>query len=238
MSSSRVTIALLGCALLVGICAIAIRYSEHSGGQLFGEVFSRADTREHVVALTFDDGPQEPDTRRLLEVLDREHVQATFFMVGRAIERYPELASDVVRRGHQVGNHSYSHAHMMLESAQFCRDEIARTDALLRLAGAKGPIRFRAPFGENLWSLSCVPDETHRLDALSIVNSRDYDRTDTERIISTVMDQIHPGAVVGLHDGGGPREQTTAAVEQLIPALRAKGYRFVTVDELLALDGR
>jgi peptidoglycan/xylan/chitin deacetylase (PgdA/CDA1 family) len=78
----------------------------------------------------------------------------------------------------------------------------------------------------------------HRLDVLSSVNSRDDDRTDTEGIVSTVMDQIQPGAVVGMHDGGGPHAQTIAAVEQLIPALRAKGYRFVTVDELLAFEGR
>lgn len=238
MPSSRVVIALLGCALVVGICAGAIRYSKRADSQLFGEVFSRASTQERVVALTFDDGPQEPDTRALLELLDREHVHATFFMVGRSIERYPELASDVVRRGHQVGNHSYSHAHMVFASAQFCRDEIGRTDVLLRQAGAKGPIRFRAPFGEKLWSLSRVLDEMHRLDVLSSVNSRDYDGTDSERIVSTVMDQIHPGAVVGLHDGGGPHAQTIAAVEQLIPALRAKGYRFVTVDELFTVDGR
>ena len=238
MPSSRVIIPLLGCALVVGICAGAIRYSKRPDTQLFGEVFSRAYTQERVVALTFDDGPREPDTRGLLEVLDREHVHGTFFMVGRAIERYPELASEVVRRGHQVGNHSYSHAHMVFVSAQFCRDEITRTDALLRQAGAKGPIRFRAPFGEKLWSLPWVLDEMHRLDVLSSVNSHDYDRTDTERIVSTVMNQIHPGAVVGMHDGGGPHEQTIAAVEQLIPALRAKGYRFVTVDELLTFDGR
>src|SRR4029077_13079541 len=108
--------------------------SQRTDTQLFGDVFDRARTQERVLALTFDDGPREPDTRALLDVLDRERVRATFFMVGRAIERHPELAKDVVRRGHQVGNHSYSHARMVLVSTAFCREEITRTDALLRQA--------------------------------------------------------------------------------------------------------
>jgi peptidoglycan/xylan/chitin deacetylase (PgdA/CDA1 family) len=191
-----------------------------------------------VTALTFDDGPREPDTRALLDVLDREQIRATFFMVGQAIERYPELAREVVRRGHQVGNHSYSHSRMLLVSPQFCRDEIARTDALLRQAGATGPLHFRAPFGEKLWSLPWVLAEMERLDVLSSVVTRDYARPGVDQIVADVMSQIEPGAVIALHDGGGPRDQTVAAVQRLIPLLRNEGYRFLTVDELRALDGR
>lgn len=238
MARPRFIVALVGCALVVGVCAGASRYSARTDTQLFGEVFDRAHTQERVAALTFDDGPREPDTRALLDVLDREHIRATFFMVGRAVERNPELAREVVRRGHQVGNHSYSHTRMLLVSTDFCRDEITRTDALLRQAGATGPIHFRAPFGIKLWSLPWVLDEMHRLDVLASVVTRDYERLGTDRIVADVMNQIHPGAVVQLHDGGGPRDQTVAAVEQLVPALRAQGYRFLTVDEMLALDGR
>jgi peptidoglycan/xylan/chitin deacetylase (PgdA/CDA1 family) len=212
MTPSRLIGALVACIVVAGLCAGILRYAKRNDTQLFGEVFQRAHTRDRVTALTFDDGPREPDTRALLDVLDREQVRATFFMVGRAIERYPELAREVVRRGHQVGNHSYSHTRMLLVSPQFCRDEIARTDTLLRQAGATGPIHFRAPFGEKLWSLPWVLAEMERLD--------------------------EPGAVIALHDGGGPRDQTVAAVQRLIPSLRNEGYRFLTVDELRAVDGR
>ena len=238
LGARRVGVVLVGCAALAGLYGGALLYAGRTDRQLFGAVFNRAHTQERVLALTFDDGPREPDTRLLLDALDRAHVRATFFMIGGAIERNPELAREVVRRGHQVGNHSYSHARMLFVSTAFCRDEIARTDALLRTAGAMGPIHFRAPYGQKLWSLPWVLAEMDRLDVLSSIAIRDYDRPGTDRIVSEVLRQMHPGAVVALHDGGGERDQTVAAVEQLIPALRAQGYRFLTIDELRALDRR
>ena len=104
---------------------------------LFGKIVSRVETDEKVVALTFDDGPTDK-TPEVLAALDRAGIKATFFLTGREIETEPDAAASIVAAGHQIGNHSYSHQRFVLKSLPFIRDEIERTDALIRQAGFEG----------------------------------------------------------------------------------------------------
>src|SRR5262245_55869804 len=123
--------------LLAGVIAAAglRELINASTFQLFGEYVARVPIDTPVVALTFDDGPHPLYTGQVLDVLDRFHAKATFFMMGRNVERFPTLVREVVERGHEVGNHSYSHPRLILMSPARIREEIERTDKLLREAG-------------------------------------------------------------------------------------------------------
>src|ERR1700704_3926179 len=156
-----IVLALLGAAL------IALREVVNSSTfQLFGDYVARVDTDDRVVALTFDDGPDPFHTPKVLDVLDQHHVKATFFMMGRNVERYPKVDREVLRRGHEIGNHSYSHPKLILMSPSRVRDEIERTDTLLRGIGVTGDIHFRPPHASKFIILPYVLLQMRKLSVL------------------------------------------------------------------------
>ena len=206
--------------------------------QVFGELYPRVETSEKVVALTFDDGPTPANTPAVLEVLARHDVKATFFMVGRNIAAHRDLAARVLAAGHQLANHSYSHVRLILHSPSFIRSEIDRTDALLREVGVKGEILFRAPYGKKLFVLPWLLSRAHRKHILFDVVPHDHEIQDSALITSRVVEAARPGSIILLHDGGKPKPGTIEATDRIITSLQARGYRFVTVSELLALEHR
>ena len=129
--------------------------------QLFGEIVPRFETNEKVVALTFDDGPAPP-VRELLATLAAKHVSATFFLIGAQIAEDTEDARRIVAAGHQVGNHSWSHARMVFKSPSFIAREIEDTDREIRKAGYQGEIEFRSPYGKKLVALPWYLARHHR----------------------------------------------------------------------------
>lgn len=204
--------------------------------QLAGPIVCRVDTDERIVALTFDDGPTPMGVAFLLPLLAKEEVRATFFLIGRELEASPELGRRLIEAGHEVGNHSYTHQRMVLVSKAFVRDELERTDALLQTAGATGTIVFRPPFLKKLLALPQVLEETGRVTVTADVMPEGEGRTrpDAATIVSRVKAAVRPGSIVLLHpmypSGAASRE----AAAGVIQALKADGYRFVTVSELLA----
>ncbi len=207
--------------------------TSYHGPQLIGDPVRRIPSGERVVALTFDDGPQPPYTNAILEVLARRGVRATFFVVGQQVEEHPQLARDIVRRGHELGNHSWSHARLIFRSPAFVRSEIERTDRLLRRLGYNRPTAFRAPFGRKLITLPAVLDSMNKRHVLFDVVPGDWERPPVDVIVNRTLEDVRPGSIILLHDGGGDRAQTVQATDELIAALERIGYRFVTVSELL-----
>jgi peptidoglycan/xylan/chitin deacetylase (PgdA/CDA1 family) len=205
--------------------------------QVFGELYYRVETSERVVALTFDDGPGPANTPAVLELLARHQVKATFFMVGQNIERHRELAARVLAEGHQLGSHSYSHSRLVLVSPSYVEEEIARTDALLREVGVRGEILFRAPFGKKLFVLPWVLSRQGRKHVTFDVVPDDHATQDAELITARALEATRPGSIILLHDGWGAKPGTIEAAGRIIESLKAQGYRFVTVSELLALGG-
>lgn len=201
--------------------------------QLLGDLVSRFDTSEKVVALTFDDGPNSPYTDQMLEVLRRHQVKATFFVVGRALKKQPETAKLVLSQGHELANHSYSHAKMVFKSPAFVRTEIEDTDQQLRAVGVTKSHLFRAPYGRKLLVLPYVLTQLQKVNVLWDVNPTDYKAPSAEAIATSVLNQVKPGSIVLLHDGGGKRDKTVAATDMIIRALKDQGYRFETVSELI-----
>jgi len=198
----------------------------------------RVATAERLVALTFDDGPQPPYTGEILQVLDRFGVRATFFEIGQQIDRYPAWSREVVRRGHELGNHTYSHRNLIFRWPSEVQSELAETDRRLRAAGATGPIALRPPLGKRWFTLPFLLWRSGRTLAMWEVDSGDYDpANDAKTLVQSVLRQVRPGSIVLFHDGSfrlnHPRDRTIAAIQDIIPALQAQGYRFVTLSELL-----
>ena len=202
--------------------------------QFFGELVHRVETDEKVVALTFDDGPSPANTEAVLEVLARHGVKATFFMVGRNVEQHRELAARVLAEGHQLGNHSYSHERLVFKSPAFVEEEVSKTDTLLREVGAQGDIPFRSPFGKKLLVLPWVLSRHGKTNVLFDVVPDDHATQDADLIAKRVLDEARPGSILLLHDGWARKPGTLEATGRIIEALQARGYRFVTVSELLA----
>jgi peptidoglycan/xylan/chitin deacetylase (PgdA/CDA1 family) len=206
--------------------------------QLFGGIVPRVETAQPLVALTFDDGPTARFTDEILAILREEGVRATFFVVGEALERSPAECQKLVTAGHELGNHSYSHQRMVLRSYSFIQEEIERTDELIRLCGYEGEIHFRSPNGKKLILLPCYLHHTGRKNIFWDVapeGEREV-AADASKIVDYVVRETRPGSIILLHIMYKSRAESRAALPGIIHGLREKGYHFVTVSELLALD--
>lgn len=205
--------------------------------QLLGEVVSRVETNERVVALTFDDGPTPEAAQEVALVLRERQVRATFFLNGREVEAHPDVARALVDDGHELGNHSWSHPRMVFRSTSFVREELSSTDRALRQAGEQGPIHVRAPYGKKLLALPWVLDEQERTHVTWDVAPDSKGSPSTEAIVAETLARVKPGSIVLLHAMYPSRENSRRALPALVDALIERGYRFVTVSELLALRG-
>lgn len=190
------------------------------------------------VALTFDDGPYPPYTDELLQVLRQRQVKATFFMVAENAQKHPELVAKLAKQGHEVALHALRHRDFLkLSTAEQQSDVAAGKEILEKLSGEQVTL-MRPPHGFRDWAVL----DTLRKNGLTVVNwsviPRDWTNPGVTVIVDRVMEQMHPGAIVLLHDGDSPnyaasREQTVQSVPLIIDKLRAAGYNFVTVSELL-----
>jgi peptidoglycan/xylan/chitin deacetylase (PgdA/CDA1 family) len=221
-----------GLATLVALASLPPLLARYSAPQPIGEVIKRVETHESVVALTFDDGPKAPYTGRLLDILAELRAPATFFVTGRQAQAHPELVRRAYEEGHEIGNHTWSHPRFVWQGPELVRRQIDATDRAIRTAGYTGTIPFRSPYGSKGVALWLVLAERGRANVLFDVMPTDYLRPPPETIVADVLANVRPGSIVCLHDGGGDRSATLAAVRVLIPELRARGYRLVTVGEL------
>jgi peptidoglycan/xylan/chitin deacetylase (PgdA/CDA1 family) len=205
-------------------------------GAISGETLSRrvvrAPHRGHLVAprpiaLTFDDGPDPVWTPRVLRLLAKAHVHATFCVVGREVAKHPELVRAIVRGGHTLCNHTWHHDEQLSRrTPAVLRAELARTQAAVRRAAGVTPLLFRAPGGA--WS-PAVEREARRQGMVPLkwsVDPRDWTRPGAREVAVHVLGRMRPGSIVLLHDGGGERSQTIKAVAFLLIRLSRQGWSF------------
>ncbi len=227
---------------LAALAAVAVAggywllMSPHS--QLLGPVRYRGDPTRRVVALTFDDGPNEPYTSQILDCLARHQIRATFFQVGRCARRHPGTTARTAADGHVVGNHSLTHRfHSYLVPGRM-RHEVRDTQEILRALLGQAPALYRSPW---LWRHPGLLRMLRR-DRLTPVSgdfchALEVFQPSAVRIARRAVAKTRPGSILIFHDGvdarGGDRSRTVQAVELTITALRGQGYQFVTVDELL-----
>lgn len=227
----------LGIALLF-LLAFGVRQVGSSRTfQFFGEIVPRVETDRKVVALTFDDGPQGDVVDGILASLARHGVRATFFVCGAEIEQHRDAAAKLVRAGHELGNHSYSHVRMWFKSPSFIASEFERTDTSIRDVGHTGPIHVRAPYCKKLVALPwyfAKHDRIHVTFDVEPESDPELD-ADVDRLVAHVVDRTKPGSIILLHPWYRGRERSRAAIPRIIERLRNDGYEFVTVNELLQL---
>jgi len=186
------------------------------------------------VALTFDDGPWPTTTDEILGQLKAAGVKATFFLLGRQVAARPEMARRIVDAGMEIGNHSYSHKYLSGDPKSVVDSEIAKADAAIFKATGVRPVWYRPAGGI---TSPTVYGEAARLGhkvVLWSVDPQDWARPGTRRIARRVLDHVRPGAVILLHDGGGNRTETVAALKKILHGLAARGYEAVTLSELYA----
>jgi peptidoglycan/xylan/chitin deacetylase (PgdA/CDA1 family) len=188
-----------------------------------------------VVALTFDDGPNPGETEALLRVLAKAKVPATFFMVGRNVKRYPELAQQVAKAGHQIAGHGYSHTSLKTLAPPKLESELLQTTKAIETATGQRPLWLRPPYGAaNATTYSLLGEHDIKV-ALWNVDPQDFRRPGAKVIAKRVVKRVRPGSVILLHDGGGTRTQTVKAVKSIIKKLKKKGYTFVTIQQMYDL---
>ncbi len=187
------------------------------------------------VALTFDDGPG-PQTAAVLRILRRARVHATFFELGVQADLYPGLVRRVLADGHAIANHTYDHRIVTALSPGEQASELERTQTAIRTAtNGYQPCLFRPPAGTVDGDAVRLARRHRLLSVLWSVDPRDWSLPGTDEIVARVLAHVRPGGIVLLHDAGGPRSETLAAVPRIIAALRARHYTFATVPELLHL---
>ncbi|WNF38921.1 polysaccharide deacetylase family protein [Bacillaceae bacterium IKA-2] len=194
-------------------------------------------TTEKKIALTFDDGPDPRFSETVLDLLKEYNVPATFFVMGSRAVAYPEIIERVIAEGHVIGNHTYFHPNLVKEGDLATLErEVTRTENILNeIIGYRTKL-FRAPYG---FLYNELVEKLRDMDYSVVVwsiDSLDWQEDPPEVIADNVLNNIHPGAIVLMHDGGdwdADRTNTIAALRQIIPALQKQGYQFVTVPELL-----
>jgi chitin deacetylase len=226
-------LSLLG--LLAG-AAVLWQTGKSRSFQFFGVIVPRVETSQKVVALTFDDGPTPDKTDEILRILREENVKATFFVTGAELAQYPEGGRKIFADGHELGNHAYNHDRMILVTPGYVRQQIEDTDKLIRDAGYTGEITFRPPFGKKLFALPRYLQQHNRKTITWDIEPDSFPEVaaTSDGIVRYVTERARPGSIILLHVMYPSRKTSLEAVRGIIAKLRQEGYKFLTVNELLA----
>jgi peptidoglycan/xylan/chitin deacetylase (PgdA/CDA1 family) len=232
---------MLGLAVTVisGAAAVAAGYQSMTpSGQWYGKTFVGAASGTRQIALTYDDGPNDPHTLRLLDVLARHKINATFFLIGRYVRERPEIVRQMVQAGHVVGNHTFTHPLLTLKNEAEIHKQISDCRAALEDAVGEHSNLFRPPFGGRRPAVLRVVQELGLEPVMWSVTGYDWNAPPAAVIESKVAKQIRGGDVVLLHDGGhkqmgADRSQTVIVTERLITRYEADGYEFVTIPKMM-----
>ncbi|MGB6386419.1 MAG: polysaccharide deacetylase family protein [Terriglobales bacterium] len=212
-------------------------------GQWYGRTFTGGIRGSKQIALTYDDGPNDPHTLKLLEVLAKNNVQATFFMIGRYAQQRPDIARAVAQAGHVISNHTFTHPLLIFKSEAQMRKELLDCHKALDDAIGKHSNLFRPPFGGRRPATLRIARELGLQTILWNVTGYDWNAPPAAVIEKKVARQMRGGDVILLHDGGhramaADRAQTVIATDNLIRRYKDEGYEFVTVEEMQAFSSQ
>jgi peptidoglycan/xylan/chitin deacetylase (PgdA/CDA1 family) len=230
---------MLSAGLVVLAAGAAAHGAFHRNSPLFGPAISRLprspDGRPRV-SLTFDDGPNPVATPRILDALGEAGVHATFFVLGRHAERWPELVERAAREGHQVANHGYHHRKLHDRPPRYVRRDITMGRAAIEDAGGGTPTLFRAPHGfRSPWVTSIAASLGERTVGWTL-GVWDTALPGAEEIARRTVEGARPRSILLLHDGdgydpAGVRSQTAAALPAIIRGVRERGFTFDLLPE-------
>jgi peptidoglycan-N-acetylglucosamine deacetylase len=203
-------------------------------GQWFGQTFTGLPPRSRQLALTYDDGPNDPHTLRLLEVLAKHGVHATFFLIGRYVQQRPDLAREILKAGHIVGNHTFTHPLLTFMGEAEIKQELTQCQSALQDAIGQPSNLFRPPFGGRRPAVLRAGRQLGLEPIMWNVTGYDWNAPPAAAIESKVEKQVRGGDIILLHDGGhkqmgADRSQTVIATDHLIARYKTEGHQFVTI---------
>lgn len=201
--------------------------------QIKSSVFSQGSSDQPEIALTFDDGPSPLYTPQILNILHDNDVHATFFCIGEQVQNSPDLVQQEAAAGHVVGNHSWNHPDLTTLTSDQVHAQLADTSNALQNADGQTPAFFRPPYGA---INEDVHDQASTLGLQPIlwnIDTLDWEMPGSAAIVQAVLDNASNGAVILMHDGGGDRSQTVAALPEIISGLKARGFQLVTINQLV-----
>jgi peptidoglycan/xylan/chitin deacetylase (PgdA/CDA1 family) len=219
--------------------AVAAGYQSMApAGQWYGQTFTGLARGSRQIALTYDDGPNDPHTLRLLEVLAKHSVHATFFLIGRYVQQRPEIVREIVSAGHVVGNHTFTHPLLIFKSATEIRQQLSACRSALQDAIGNPSHLFRPPFGGRRPAVLRIARELGLDPVMWNVTGYDWSAPPAATIERKVTNQIRGGDVILLHDGGhkqmgADRSQTVIATDHLLTRYIAEQYEFVTIPQMM-----
>jgi peptidoglycan/xylan/chitin deacetylase (PgdA/CDA1 family) len=207
-------------------------------GQWYGRTFTGLQRGSKQLALTYDDGPNDPYTQQLLDVLARHDVKATFFLMGKYVRQRPDIVRDVVQAGHVIGNHTFTHPNLAYKSGAQAREELLQCrQAIVETVGEPSNL-FRPPFGGRRPVTLRVVRELGLVPVMWNVTGYDWNAPSVEYIEKKVTRNVCGGNVILLHDGshrafGYDRSRSVTVTDRLIARYKAEGFEFVTVPEMM-----
>ena len=231
---------LITSAITIGSLGVAAYAATSPRSQLFGKALCYG-KNDRQIALTYDDGPNERETPRLLEILAKYSAKASFFMIGKHVEANPALAREILKQGHTVGNHTYRHPSLLWMSSEMIGEEIDRCQKAIEDATGYTPALFRPPFGARRPAVMRAAKSRKMFPVMWSATCYDWKQTTAETIAGFASNSIEKsgfGSVVLLHDGdhremGADRGPTLQATEMILRKYRERGYDFVTVSQML-----
>jgi peptidoglycan-N-acetylglucosamine deacetylase len=231
-------LALTGTASLAAVVAAGYQ-SMVPNGQWYGRTFTGLARGTKRFALTYDDGPNDPHTLRLLEVLAKHEVRATFFLIGRFVRQRPDIAREIDKAGHVVANHTFDHPLLTLKSPSEIRRQLSDCCSVLQDAVGEHSNLFRPPFGGRRPAVLHIARELRLEPIMWSITGHDWTAPPAQVIEHAVACQIRGGDVILLHDGGhkqmgADRSQTVLATDRLIARYKSEGYEFATITQMMA----
>lgn len=227
---------------LVPAAAVAAGYQSMAPtGQWFGKTFTGLPRGTGKLALTFDDGPSDPHTWHLLDVLSRNEVHATFFLIGSRVQQRPDIVREIAAAGHVIGNHTFTHPLLTFQSASQIRGELLDCRSTLQDTVGEHSNLFRPPFGGRRPAVLSIARDLSLEPVMWNVTGYDWSAPPAEVIEQKVAKQVRGGDVILLHDGGhkqmgADRSQTVIATDRLITRYKSQGYTFVTIPQMMSGD--
>jgi peptidoglycan-N-acetylglucosamine deacetylase len=229
--------------LFAGAAAAALTAAGYQSmsptGQWYGRTFTGLARGAKQLALTYDDGPNDPNTLQLLDVLAKHQVHATFFLIGRYVQQRPEIAREIVKAGHVIGNHTFTHPLLTFKTADEVRRELSACRSVLQETIGQHSNLFRPPFGGRRPAVLRIARELDLEPVMWNVTGYDWNAPPSAAIEEKVAKQIRGGDVILLHDGGhkqmgADRSQTILATDRLITRYKLEGYEFLTIPQMMS----
>ncbi len=192
---------------------------------------------QKVIALTFDDGPWPETTSQVLDILKKNKIKGTFFVVGQNVKNYPHLVQRVIAEGHAIGNHTWHHWYHYMDPNAAAYEINHTAEIIYQVTGVKTNL-FRPPGGIMHNGVAAYARNNQYAIILWSSDSLDYSLPSVPNLVNNVFRNAQPGGIVLLHDGGGNRSRTVQALPEIISKFRQQGYNFVTIPELLVMEDK